>query len=138
MHLPRSIRSSINLSLILLGLTGSGWAEPVSGLPENVFPALEQVLQQSLSKSPRMVLRDLDLRIAHGDLQVAKSGLYPSVGGYYSQMETRDERADLPGQNLDTSKPYYNFSLTQPVFHWGERRNNAKIGEIRASLVRKQ
>lgn len=107
-------------------------------MPESVFPSLEQVLQQALSKSPRMVLRELDLRIARGDLQQAKSGLYPSVGGFYSQMETQDKREDLPGQTLDTSKTYYNVSLTQPVFHWGERRNNAKIGEIRASLARKQ
>lgn len=138
MILPRFFRSSFILSLLLLVFTASGRAEQVSGLPETVFPTLDQVLQQALSKSPRMVLRELDLRIARGDLLQAKSGLYPSVGGFYSQMETQDKREDLPGQTLDTSKTYYNVSLTQPVFHWGERRNNAKLGEIRASIARKQ
>lgn len=107
-------------------------------LPEDVFPQLGLILDDALKQSPRMLLNQLSLDAASGDLMQARSGLYPSIGGYYNQTETKDEREDIPGQIIDTSKTYYNVSLTQPIFHWGERMNNARMGEIRAQIAEKK
>lgn len=107
-------------------------------MPEDVFPQLGAILDEALKQSPRMLLQQLSLDSASGELIQAKSGLYPSIGGFYSQMETKDKREDMPGQTVDTSKTYYNVSLTQPIFHWGERINNARMGEIRSQIAQKR
>ncbi len=85
-----------------------------------------------------MLARNLDLMVAEGDLLQARSGLYPSVNGFYQISNTRDQRQDLPNATLVTDKTYYNLSLTQPVFHWNERRNNARIGALRKKIADEQ
>lgn len=106
-------------------------------LPESVFPQLEQILQKAVTQSPRMIARNLDLMVAEGDLVQAKSGLYPTVSGFYQYTYTQDTRRDVSG-NLNTDKIYYNLTLNQPVFHWNERRNNARIGELRSKIANEQ
>lgn len=103
-------------------------------LPEDVFPALRQILAEAAQQSPQMVSNNLNLLIADGDLKQAKAGLYPTVGGFYQFSKTSDQREDINGR-LKTDKTYYNLSLTQPIFHWGERMNNARMGEIRQQIA---
>lgn len=107
-------------------------------LPEDVFPELKSVIEQAVNQSPRMLVNRLSLDAASGGRLQAKSGLYPTIGGYYNQQETQDKREDFPGRTIDTSKTYYSVSLNQPIFHWGERRNNARIGEIQEKIASKQ
>jgi outer membrane protein TolC len=104
-------------------------------MPEDVFPALQQTLTALAGQSPRMVANNLNLLAADGELEQARSGLYPTLGGFYQYNQTQDQRNDLPGTTLDTDKTYYSLVLTQPLFHWGERRNTARIGEIRREIA---
>lgn len=106
-------------------------------MPEQIFPALDPVIAQALSKSPRMLLRQLDLRVAAGDLIQAKSNYYPTLSAFYQNTRTEDRRQDLSG-TLSTKKTYYNLQFTQPLFYWGERRNNVRVGEIRSMITAKQ
>ena len=106
-------------------------------LPEKIFPQLESVLQSAIKQSPRMLNRALDLEIAENNRIQARANLLPNLGGYANYFEARDTRADLSGR-LSVTKVYYNFSISQPLFHWGERRNNAQMGEIQASIAKGQ
>jgi len=103
-------------------------------LPEDVFPVLRQVMADAAKQSPRMVAANLAQLVADGELKQAKAGLYPTIGGFYTTMQTKDKREDIV-DTLDTEKTYYSFSLNQPIFHWGERRNNARIGEISRQIA---
>jgi outer membrane protein TolC len=132
------MKLSFRITLSLIGVLAAhavGAADqgkPV--MPEDVFPQLREVLKDSAKQSPRMMAANLAQLIADGELQQAKAGLYPTIGGYYSVTQTKDTREDVPG-TLDTDKTAYNLSLTQPLFHWGERINNAKIGKIRREIA---
>ncbi len=106
-------------------------------LPEELFPQLGTILTGAVKQSPRMLNRALDLEIAENNRIGARSGLLPNVGGYANYYESRDTRADLPGR-LNVTKIAYNFTAVQPIFHWGERRNSAKMGEIQASIAKGQ
>jgi outer membrane protein TolC len=106
-------------------------------LPERLFPQLEVILQTAVQQSPRMLNRALDLEIAENNRISARANLLPSLGGYASFYDARDTRADLPGR-LNVTKIAYNVSLNQPLFYWGERRNNAQIGEIQARMAKGQ
>jgi outer membrane protein TolC len=106
-------------------------------LPEHMLPQLKQIMANAVTQSPRMILRNLDVMVAEGDLIQAKAGLLPSVSGYYQVSKAKDIREDQSG-TLDTDKVAYNLLLSQPVFHWNERRNNARIGELRKRIAEQQ
>ncbi len=122
---------------VLLGLTAASRpAVAAEGytMAEDLFPQLRQVLADVDAQSPRMILRNLELMAADGDLQQAKSNLYPNLGGNYRPTWGREKRQDRPDW-YNTDKVYYAVSLNQPVFHWGERMNSAKIGAIRRAIA---
>lgn len=117
------------------------WAAEAGGgnpaLPEKTFPQLEAILRSAVQQSPQMLNRALELEIAENNRIVARSNLLPTLGGWANYLEAKDTRADQSGR-LDVTKIGYNFTLTQPVFHWGERRNLAKIGEIQSAIAKGQ
>lgn len=127
------------LSLVLVLLTGkllaAGTAIEGIVLAENVLPHLEPVLTAAVRQSPTMLNRAMDLEIAENNRIMARATLLPTLGGYSSYLQSRDTRADLAGR-LEVTKIAYNFSITQPVFFWGERRNGLKFSEIQASITK--
>lgn len=131
MH-PR-LSASLALSLVLfppfLGAAPAGLP-----LPEQSLPALAPILETSSRQSPRMVARAIDLEIAENNRIAARANLLPIAGLNFRQVKARDDRADQP-TTLSASKTYYDASITQPLFHWGERRNLARMGEIQQRIA---
>jgi outer membrane protein TolC len=130
------LRTLAALPLFTVGL----WAADSVGhgitTPESMFPQLETILSQAVAQSPTMLARSIDQEIAENDRKVARSGLLPSVGGYYRYWWAQDKRSDRPDMDrVETDKQFYDLSINQPVFHWGERKNNDKIGAIRLALA---
>lgn len=103
-------------------------------MPEKVFPQLDVLLKQAVKQSPRMLNQALELEIAENNRIQARSNLLPSIGGFYNYSQARDDRADLNGW-VNVTKNYYSFSLNQPIFYWGERRNMSRIGEIQQKIA---
>ena len=103
-------------------------------LPEKIYPQLDGILKRAVQQSPQMLNRMLDLEIAENNRVIARSNLLPGVSGAYSYYESSDDRADLNGR-VNVAKIYYNFSATQPIFYWGERRNSARMGEIQQKIA---
>ncbi|MBI3885489.1 MAG: TolC family protein [Opitutae bacterium] len=128
-----------NLFAAMLLLTGGVFAAPLDevALPERVFTGLDAILKSAVQQSPRMVNRELDLQIAENDRIIARAGLLPSFGASYRYNKSRDTRADVVGR-LGVTKTYYDVSISQPLFFWGERRNNARMGEIREKISKGQ
>jgi outer membrane protein TolC len=110
-------------------------AETDLALPEKIFPQLDGILKTAVQQSPRMLNRVLDLEIAENGRIQARAGLLPTVGGSLRYTKTWDDRADISGRQKLT-KTYYDLTITQPVFYWGERRNNARMGEIQAMIAK--
>ena len=115
----------------------AAWASPqVEGVvpPERVFPQLDTILTRAAQQSPRMLARAIDLEIAENNRIQARAAVLPTVGGSYRIYQARDDRADQP-KPITAKKSYYDFSITQPVFHWGERNNTKRIGEIQKAVA---
>ena len=119
---------------LLSGLTTFAAINDSIVLPEDVFPQLKPIMDAAVTRSPRMILRSLDVEVAEGDWIQAKAGLMPSLSSYYQASKAKDVREDVSG-TLATDKVYYNLTLSQPLFHWRERRNNARIGELRRHIA---
>lgn len=110
-------------------------------LPENYFPGLAKLLDAALTQSPRMIARNTDIVIAEADRISARAGQLPTVGGYTNWYPwTRDTRLNnnLTSQVSNGHKLGYNFSINQPLFHWGALRNNTKIAELREKMAKGQ
>jgi outer membrane protein TolC len=126
----KNLRFLAALPLLVVGL----FAADSLSTPEQLFPQLDGILKKAVAQSPRMISRAIDLDMAENDRVAAQAGLLPSIGGSYSYNLSQDKRGDLPGRQ-NVTKIYYNFSIVQPIFHWGERRNNARMGDIRKLMV---
>lgn len=109
---------------------------PVDGTkpPEQALVGLQPILTAAAQQSPRMLARALDLEVAENYRIQTRAGMLPNVGGNFRMVETRDKRADLSG-TIQVQKSYYDFSITQPIFHWGERLNNKRAGEIQKAIA---
>ncbi len=101
---------------------------------EKLYPQLDEILKKAVAQSPRMINRAIDLENAENDRIAARAGLLPSMGGSFSYYEAKEKRGDI-GERMNVPKTYYSLSITQPLFHWGERRNSAKAGQIRELIV---
>lgn len=129
------LRFLVMLAVSLFG-SGSTLSAARVALPEDFFPELKVLLADATRQSPRMASRAIDLEIAEQDRIAARAGLLPSLTGSYTREEGRDRREDLPNlPRFDASKTYYNLTVSQPLYHWGERRNNARMGEIRQQIA---
>lgn len=136
-QLMKALRLFAALPLLAVGLRAASPAVNDAVLPEGMFPGLDAILKKAVQQSPVMLNRALDLEIAENNRLEARANILPSIGGYASYYEARDTRADLSGR-LNVTKIAYNFSVNQPLFHWGERRNNVRIGEIQATIAKGQ
>jgi len=134
MKIPRLFAA---LPLLLAGLGASAAAADGIVTPEQLFPQLDAILKRSVAQSPRMVSRAIDLEMAENNRISARSGLLPSVGGGYSFYKGEDDRSDMSGF-VRVTKIYYSFSVVQPLFYWGDRRNGARMGEIQQAITQGQ
>jgi outer membrane protein TolC len=137
----RSIRP-LALALVLLGLipvvhAQSSVPEGTFPLPETYFPALKE-----------LIARNTENAIAEANRIAARSGQLPSAGGYLSYYpEVTETRAvsgtdpqgnPLPDAKLHPKKLTYNFTITQPIYHWGALRDNTRIGKLQAKITQDQ
>ncbi len=115
-------------------------------LPEQLFPQLDGILKKAVQQSPRMLSRALDLEMAENNRIAARAGMLPSIGANYSYIKSRDKLSYLystPGSTnsiltYTPTKTPYSASLSQPLYHWGELKNTARIGEIQQSIAQGQ
>ncbi len=122
------------LPLIIVSLRAAAPAMNDVPLPEKVYPQLDAILKRAVQQSPAMVNRALDLEIAENNRIAARANILPYAGANYRYTQSSDDRADLNGRT-NVTKIYYDVSISQPVFHWGERRNNVRIGEIQQQIA---
>lgn len=148
-HSRPYMKSWKSLAVIPLLVANLWAASPAAGdlpLPESVFPGLDPILKKAVQQSPRMINQTIDLEIAENDRIVARAGLLPNVATSYSYYRSKDRQATLyetpntPNfiNSFTLTKTPYSASVSQPLFYWGERRNTARVGEIRQSMTEGQ
>ncbi len=124
----------VRFFLAVLSLSSGGlWAASpaVDELPlvEKIYPQLDPILKRAVQQSPRMISSNLTLEIAENGTAAARAGMLPYMNAYGRFLKTKDDR-EGETETLDTQKTFYDISITQPIFYWGERKNSARIGKI--------
>jgi outer membrane protein TolC len=135
------------LPFLISGLFAAAPAATDVVLPERLLPQLDAILKNALQQSPRMVNRALDLEIAENNRIEARANLLPSFSASASYLISDDSNKytyNTPGNSGSTTTSYvvtktpYYVSLSQPLFYWGERKNNARMGEIQQMITQGQ
>lgn len=105
--------------------------DDASDLPraETVFPQLEALLVDALTQSPTMIQESLTRLAASYDEQYERSVLYPRAGGNGSFRMQREDRLEAD-QSSKGQRTYFDFSVSQPFFHWGSLKAQAEVGRI--------
>lgn len=129
------------LGIALVGTALPGLRAQADGplpLPEDYLPGLKSILANAVTQSPRMIARNAENAASEGNRIVARAGQLPNAGGFLGYYPwQRDYRADLP-RYADVNRVNYNFSINQPLFHWGALQNATRIGEIQLRMTQSQ
>lgn len=80
-----------------------------------------------------MMIRNANAAAAHADMLTAKSARLPTVGGSASFQKSDEDRGDSLG-GIPTDRTYYNFSINQVLFRWGEVSRSIQNAEIRLAI----
>jgi outer membrane protein TolC len=97
-----------------------------------------------VQQSPRMLNRALDLDMAENSRIEARASLLPTLNASYSFYASNDQTQYIYNPQTATARTYfvtktpYSIALSQPLFFWGERRNNARMGEIQQMITQGQ
>ena len=116
-------------------------------LPETYFPDLRNLIDTAAKQSPRMMARNTENAVAEANRITARSGQLPSAGGYLSYYPWVTETRGVAGSTNGSPNPdavfhpkklTYNFTITQPIFHWGSLRANTQIGALQEKITQGQ
>lgn len=138
------LRLFLTLPLLAANIRAADAAVNELVLPEQSFPQLGAILQQAVQQSPRMLNRALDLEIAENSRIAARAALLPSFSASVSYYKSDDRSSYIYTDQSSSANSYrvtktpYSATLTQPLFHWNERRNIARVGEIQQKISQGQ
>ncbi|MGH7994988.1 MAG: TolC family protein [Opitutaceae bacterium] len=138
--------SRVSLAILALGLSGLAVlrADPpdpdVAGsLPEDYLPGLRPMIAAALKESPEMIKDALSIAIA--DAQKLYNGIGPMLPQVQAQMQYGENwSAVAANAAASTSNKgfYYDLHLTQPIFQWGQLKNQLTVQKIQAAISRRQ
>jgi len=137
---PRCIRAG--LVLLLLGFCSAARplfaAEPLpTPLPEDLFPALKDILHGALAQSPSMILKNIELASNEGNYLMSRGQLLPNVGTGASYNVSGAAVSSNTNVSSTSSGLYYSLSVSQPVFRWGTLKAQLDASKIQLSIAEK-
>lgn len=125
----------------LLGASAGAQTDQLAGtLPEDYFPELKKILATAAHQSLQLVARELEVEQKDAQIYNASSQLLPHVNGeihYDSNTVSRADRGSA-GERSRQSGLFYSLGVDQPIFHWGELRNNTARARIAIAIEEKR
>jgi outer membrane protein TolC len=108
-------------------------------LPEDFFPGLRDILLSALQQSPQMISHNLDLASAEANRYQAAAVLWPSIGAGTGVGAGQNAvgLSTLPHTPIFESYSY-NFSVGQPLYHWGALQATANIAHLQVQISEHQ
>src|SRR4051812_6131409 len=129
--------------LVAIGVTtGHVAAQPpmpaVTGMPEEFLPGLEPLLKSAATRSPDSIKRSLDVDAAEARKIIGESVLWPALYGSARYAVNDEAVSGNSGTSNRSSGLFYDFTLNQPVFHWGALKAQADHERIGLKIAERQ
>lgn len=115
--------------LIVCVLGTSAFAEVtfVGKMPEDLMPEMREIIDSALTSSEGVWDRDLAETAAEGRRIASRSAILPSFRTNVSFRKEQDEDSVISSYE---DRVVYNVTLSQPLYHWGARRAEMKVGKL--------
>ncbi len=129
---PRAVSRAVFAVFSLLLLV-SAHAQPgqVAGtMPEDYLPELKPILAAALQRAPETITKEFDRLAAEARLIQVNSSRLPRFGGNFNFGSTQTATAANTSSQTRNSGFYYNFGLSQAIFHWGALKNERESARI--------
>jgi outer membrane protein TolC len=137
--LPRFVsRTVFALLLLVLSAALRGETFDVAGtMPEDHLPALKEILAIALRQSPDIIAREFERQTQEARLYEANSGRLPQLGGSFRYGSTATATSSNTSSQTRDNGFFYDFGLSQAVFHWGALKNRSDAARINNLIATK-
>jgi outer membrane protein TolC len=138
MSLRAGWRASSVLLLVLALPSLRAQAPEVAGtMPEDYLPGLKTILVTALKQAPQTIAKEIELTQATARLAVANAPRLPSVGGYLNYASNETATTTNTNNRTRDNGGFYNFGVTQALFHWGALKNESEKARIGVLIAQK-
>ncbi len=116
---------------VLLAVCTQAQPSDVAGtMPEDYLRELKALLATALQRSPETITKEIDRLMAEARLTQVNASRLPRVGGSFNYGLTRTAIAANTSRQESNSGFYYNFGISQAIFHWGALKNEREAARI--------
>jgi len=119
------MRPLLTLLPLVLGSLAYPQSDFAGRMPEDLVPELRIVLDFALSNSTTVQRLELSKQEANGRRIAAASAVKPTITLTGAARTEREH-----GDSSFEDRGVYTFLLSQPVYHWGSRKQEKAIGDI--------
>ncbi len=129
----RRVVSRLAFTLFVLFSIAGARAQPgdIAGtMPEDYLPDLKQILSGALQRSPDVMAKEFERLAQEARVTIANSARLPQAGGNFNYGSTQTATAGNTSSQTRDNGFFYNFGVSQAIFHWGALRNQADAARI--------
>lgn len=101
--------------------------------PEDYLPTLKPILATALRQSPQMIAKQLELEQSTLRVMGTNALRLPSLGGNLTFASNETSISSNNSTKTRDNGVFYNFGLSQSIYHWGALKNEgdkARIGVL--------
>lgn len=134
---PGRCALGILVSLLALSSLRAQAPEVAGTMPEDHLPALRTILVAALKQSPQTIAKEIELSQAAARIYVADSPRLPSIGGYVNYASNSTATSSNASNRTRDNGGFYNFGVSQALFHWGALKNESEKARIGVLIAQK-
>ena len=105
--------------------------------PEDYLPALKPILATALRQAPQVIAKQLELEGSTLRVMGANSLRLPSLGGNLTFASNETAISSNNSTRTRDNGVFYNFGLSQSIYHWGALKNEGDKARIGVLIAQK-
>lgn len=136
---PRPLKSALLSVLGVLPAVLSAQSPPLpAALPEDFLPGLNDILHSALQQSPQMLAHNIDLAAQEANRYQQAAVRWPSLSSNVSYAYNQSTVASNSAANTRSAGVTFGFTLTQPLYHWGDLQALTDIAHLQIKISERQ
>ncbi len=117
---------------------GRAQSPEVAGtMPEDYLPALKPILATALKQAPQSIMKELELAQAKARIYEFDAARLPNASGNLNFASNATATSSKASTRTRDNGVFYNFGVSQALFHWGALMNESDKGRINLLMAQK-
>ena len=125
------------MCLLVLVSARAQVSEIAGTLPEDYLPELKGILANALKQSPQTIMKEIELARVTARVYGANAPRLPNASGYLNFASNETATTSNASSRTRDNGVFYNFGVSQAIFHWGALKNEADKARIGVLMAQK-